>query len=190
VVRYLKKILVYGSRDFGQVIKALVKNCGYEFSGFIDDFNTGDEIVGKFLEVCDTFSSENYEIVIAIGYNNLKERWKIYRKVSGAGYRIPHLIHPKAYVSESCKVGEGVIIMTGAIVDINVKLAELVVLWPGVVVNHDSEINANTFLSPNSTICGFVTIGENCFLGAGAVVVDHMRVPEDSFIKAGRLFKG
>lgn len=190
MVRKLKKILIYGSRDFGQVVKALVKSCGHEFSGFIDDFNTGGEIVGNFSEVCNTFLPEQYEIVIAIGYNNLKERWKAYQKVNNAGYQVPQLIHPSAYISESCRIGQGSIIMVGAIVDINVTLSELVVLWPGVIVNHDSKVNANTFLSPGAIICGCTTVGKECFLGAGAVIVDHIMVPDESFIKAGRIFKG
>jgi len=186
----MKKILVYGSQDFGQVVKALVVKCGHEFSGFIDDFNSGNEIVGNYLQACESFSPQHFEIVIAIGYKNIKERWKIYQKVCLAGYSIPCIIHPNALISDNCKIGAGSIIMAGAIVDVNAQLEELVVVWPGVVVNHDSVIHANTFLSPNSTICGFVEVGKDCFLGAGTIVVDHRKVPDGSFVKAGSLFKG
>lgn len=186
----MKKILVYGSQEFGQVVKALVRKCKYEFIGFIDDFNTGEEIIGSYSEVCKSFLPQDFEIVIAIGYRNIKERWDIYQKVFLDGYNVPCLVHPQAVISDSCKIGQGSIIMAGAIVDVNVQLKELVVVWPGGVVNHDSVINANTFLSPNSTVCGFAEIGKDCFLGAGTIVVDHKKVPDGSFIKAGSLFKG
>lgn len=186
----MKKVLVYGSQDFGQVVKSLVKTCGYEFIGFIDDFNSGTEILGNYMEVCKSFSPQKFEIVIAIGYKNIRERWNVYQKVCHAGYNVPSLIHPHALISDSCNIGQGSIIMIGAILDMNVQLKELVVVWPGVVVNHDSVIHENTFLSPNSTICGFVEVGKECFLGAGTIVVDHRKVSEGSFIKAGSLFKG
>ena len=45
----MKKILVYGSKGFGQVIKNLAEICGYEFSGFIDDYeSSGLGVVGDF----------------------------------------------------------------------------------------------------------------------------------------------
>lgn len=184
----MKQILIYGSKVFGQVIKDLVLQCGHNFVGFIDDYSTGEEIVGTFDHVKENFSKDNYEIIIAVGYLNLQARWSVYQKVISEGYRVATLIHPKAYVRNFDKVGNGCIIMAGTIVDINAEIKDLVVIWPGVVINHDSNIDSNTFLSPNSTICGCVKIGKNCFVGAGSVIVDHTNVPDDSFIKAGSVF--
>ncbi len=69
------KLLVYGSREFGRVLKSLVIDCGYDFGGFIDDFSTGEEIIGTYQNVLKKYSSKNFGIVIAIGYKNLVARW-------------------------------------------------------------------------------------------------------------------
>lgn len=188
------KILIYGSREFGQVVRSLVGDAGHEFAGFIDDFeadaDAGTRIIGDWNRVAGEFLPSDFGIAIAVGYANLDARWNVYRKVCDAGYHCPALIHPQAYVAKSAVVGTGSIVMARAIVDCRASLAELTVVWPGTVVNHDSAIGPNVFLSPNSTICGCATVGCNSFVGAGAVVVDHVNVPARSFIKAAGLCRG
>lgn len=184
------KIIVYGSQEFGKTVKDLLLQCDYNFAGFIDDYNTGDEILGDFEKVTKKYSSEQYKIVIAIGYKDLSARWEVYQRVHALGYQLPTIIHPKAYVRDPTKIGQGTMIMAGAIVDTSVNIEPLVVAWPGVVINHDCTISANTFISPNATICGAVHIGKNTFIGAGAVIVDHTTVPPNSFIKAGTVYVG
>ncbi|OGL46802.1 MAG: hypothetical protein A2W05_05365 [Candidatus Schekmanbacteria bacterium RBG_16_38_10] len=186
----MKKLLIYGSKEYARVVKDLAITCNLEFAGYIDDYSTGPEIVGDYEYVVNNFLPSSYDIVIAIGYNDLNARWSVYRKVLKDGYSVPVIIHPNAYVRDRSKIRQGSIIMAGAIVDVNVELGELCVLWPGVVVNHDSIIGPNTFLSPNCTVCGCVKISGNSFIGAGSVIVDHVIVPPESFVKAGEVFTG
>lgn len=186
----MKKVLVYGSQEFGRVVRDLVEVCGEEFAGYIDDLYTGEEVLGTFAQIAKTFPPTEYSVALAIGYKNLAVRAQVAQRVEANGYELATLIHPRAYVRHREMVAAGCLVMAGAVVDVGANLEEMVVVWPGVVVNHDSSVGANTFLSPNATICGFVQIGEGCFIGAGAVVVDHVQVPAASFIKAGALYKG
>lgn len=184
-----KPLLIYGSQEFGKIVCNLAIECGYEVAGFIDDYNSGENILGSYDYVKDKFPPTLFDMAIAIGYKHLESRWAIYQQVKSDGYFLPSLVHGSAYVSCQSTVHAGGMIMAGAIVDAFVKVNDLVVLWPGVVVNHDSSIGSNTFLSPNATVCGFVKIGHSCFVGAGATVVDHRNVADFAFIKAGSVYK-
>lgn len=184
----MKKVLVYGSKEFGQVIKDLIIDCGHEFCGFIDDYSKGDEIIGDFEYVKANYSKDTYNIVIAVGYNNLKARWLVYENVCCSDYNTLTLIHPKAYVRDKTNLGSGSIVMAGVIIDTRVKIKQLNVFWPGVVINHNSIIESNNFFSPNTTVCGCCKIGNNCFIGAGSVIADHNTVNDDSFIKANTVY--
>jgi len=186
----MASILVYGSREFGRVVKELVSCCGHDFAGFIDDYHPGEEVLGRFDDVSRRFPPPAHEVAIAVGYKDLAARWGVFEAVKERGYRVPPLVHPRAYVADSATVDEGAIVMAGAIVDVRVVLAPLVVAWPGVVVNHDSVVQANSFLSPAVTVCGGATIGRQSFVGAGATIVDHVSVPPDSFIRAQSLVTG
>jgi len=184
------KILVYGSREFGKVVKQLVLDCGHEFMGFIDDFSESPEIIGPYASASVRGRlSTAHAVVNAVGYRDLYARRRITKKIISDGYSMPNLIHPKAYVASGVTLSYGIIIMNSAVVDTNTILDDTVVVWPAAVVNHDCVVRSNTFLSPNATICGGSTVGSNCFVGAGAVVVDHTDVPENTFIKANSIFK-
>lgn len=178
------RLLVYGSRDFGAVVRSLVEDCGHEFAGFIDDVHPGPQVLGPFDAIRQTHPPESFQVVNAVGYKSLAARRAVSARVRGAGYGLPPLIHPRAYVATSAVVGSGSLIMAMATIDHRVKIGEGVVIWPSTSVNHDSRVGANTFLSPAAVICGDCHVGDDCFVGAGAVVVSHARVPDGSFIKA------
>lgn len=183
-----KKILVYGATDFGRVVRELVHDCSRQFAGFVDDWNVGPDIVGTLEHVLKTHHPDDYEFVMAIGYNHLQARHLKFSELQARGFAFPSLVHPQAYVSPTAQVHAGALLMARSIADVRVVIGELCVLWPGAAVNHDSTVVANTFISPNAAICGHAHIGRHTFVGAGAVVVDHARVPDSSFIKAGSLF--
>jgi sugar O-acyltransferase (sialic acid O-acetyltransferase NeuD family) len=178
------KILVYGSRMFGGVIRCLVEDCGHEFAGFIDDVHEREDVLGPFEQTKLTHPPSEYACVNAVGYSDLAARRSVSMRIRDAGYSMPVLVHPRAYVSTTSTVGPGSFVMAGALVDCRVTVDDSVVIWPGVCVSHDCRIGANTFLSPNCTICGDCCVGSDCFVGAGAVIVSHAQVPQGSRIKA------
>jgi sugar O-acyltransferase (sialic acid O-acetyltransferase NeuD family) len=183
-----KAILVYGSLEFGQVVKDLAQQCGYEFRGYIDDFNKGGEIAGGWEEAVRSHPPSSCVIAIAVGYKHLRERRALSRRAQECGYTTPALIHPRAYVRDPAAVAAGAFVMAGAVVDVGARVGEFTVIWPGAMINHHSNVGGNTFISPNATVCGHVTLGEDCFVGAGATIVDHQSVPAGSFIKAGSVY--
>ena len=185
----MKKILIYGSKSFGNTIRHLAAHCGYSFHGYIDDLNPqGSDVVGDFEQVKKSFSSEEYAVAVAIGYRYLKQRSELLSRVWNASYRTPSLIHPSAYVDPSAEIGEGSFIMSNCTIDINVSIGRGVVIWPGAVVCHDSKVCDNVFISPNATLCGKTTVGKESFIGATASIVDHNTVPDGSFVKAGAVY--
>ncbi len=186
----MAKILIYGSRDFGVVLKRLAIQCGHEFIGFIDDWHTGPTVLGTFDQVSKKWPPGSCEVVLAVGYKHLSARRKLLIALQDSGYAICSLIHPAAFVSPDCRLDAGVTIMAGAVIDSNAAVGAGCVVWPGAVLNHDVSVGANSFISPNATVCGCVNLGESCFVGAGATVVDHVDAPANTFIKAGSVYSG
>lgn len=184
------RMLIYGSKNFSATVAELIRHCGHEIAGLIDDYDTGAGILGDFESMIRTCPPSQYGIAVAVGYSNLAARWTVWERIQRAGYVAPPLVHPRAYIADSARIGQGVMVMAGAIVDVRVAIEDLVVLWPGVCVNHDSQVGQNSFISPNATLCGFTNIGEHCFIGAGSVIVDHGKVPSHSFIKMLSRYKG
>jgi sugar O-acyltransferase (sialic acid O-acetyltransferase NeuD family) len=185
------KLLVYGSKDFGRLVRELVYRSGHEFVGFVDDVNpTGEGVVGDYAAAREKYApGDGFGMAIAIGYKHLPARHRVWARVRADGYATPALVHPTAIIAPGTKIGEGSFVMAGANVDAFGEIGEICVLWPGAIVSHDARIGQNCFLSPGAILCGFVTLGSHCFLGAGSIIVDHKSVPEGAFVKAGALFK-
>ena len=131
------KILIYGSRQFGQVIQCLVEDCGHEFAGFIDDVYEGEGVLGPFTQTRLTHPPTEYSCVNAVGYSDLAARREVTARIQNAGYAMPVLVHPRAYVSATSSLGPGSYVMAGALVDCRVMVGESVVIWPGACVSHD-----------------------------------------------------
>lgn len=183
------RLLIYGSKEFAATVAELIQHCGHEVIGMVDDFSTSPGIVGTFDSVTRDFPACDYGFAVAIGYSNIPARWKAWERIRTAGYRAPALVHPRAYVAGSAIVGEGAMIMAGAIVDVRARLGELTVVWPGACINHDAIVGDNSFVSPNATVCGSAVIGRDSFLGAASAIADHVVVPPNSFIKMNSSYK-
>ena len=177
------QFLIYGSREFAHTVAELVEDCGHVVAGFIDDFSSGPRIVGTLEQARCSHPPDQYRIALAVGYNRLEARWDAWQRLRAAGYQAPALVHPRAYVAKSAEVGEGAMIMAGALVDVRARVGAIVVAWPGACISHDCIVGENSFISPNATLCGYVNLGAQCFVGAGAAIVDHCSVPPSTRIK-------
>lgn len=184
----MRKVIIYGSQQFANYVKEVVIDCGYDFVGYIDDYSSGENILGPFDKVKHLYDKNEFGIVIAVGYRDLEARWRIFEKVFNHGYKIITLIHPSAYVHHTSTIGEGSIICARSIIDYNSHVGTGTFVWPGVIINHDSKVGDNCFLSPQVNICGFVEIGDNCFIGASSVIINNNSIGNNSFIKAGSVF--
>ena len=185
----MNKVLLYGAGDFGHLIKNMLNNTDYSFAGFISDIITGDEILGDYNYLVENVDKKEFGLVLTVGYSDIKNRYKIYEKISGDGFTLPNIIHHNSRIDDTVRVGKGNIIMSNTDIDYNTVLTDVTVVWPGTVISHESQILSNVFLSPNSTVCGYAKIGKNSFIGAGCIIPDRANVPEGSFVKAGTLFK-
>lgn len=177
------RLLIYGSKSFASTVAELIRCCGHEVVGYVDDFNVGPDILGSFAQCLQTHPPGQFGVVMGIGYANMAARWDAWQRVVSAGYATPSLVHPKASLAATAQLGQGCLVMAGAVVDSRARTGDAVVLWPQACVNHDVQVGSNTFISPGGIVCGDSIVGSRSFVGAGAVIADHVTVPEGSFVK-------
>lgn len=141
-------LLIIGAGSHGHVVKetaeAMIK---FDRIDFLDD--NSQIAIGHFDEYKNLLKQYNYAF-IALGNNELRSMWQ--RKLIKAGYSIPVLIHPTAFISPSAQIGEGSVVLPKSVVNTNAKVKEGVIIGIGVMADHD------------------VTIGEYCHLNSGTIV--------------------
>lgn len=128
-------------------------------------------------------------IVVAIGASSA--RAAIVRRLVAHGYAyFPTLVHPRAWVAPSARLGEGCIVFAGALINADVTLHAHVHVNLGCSVSHDSVLHDFVTLAPGVRVCGNGIAQEMTDVGAGAVLIPHARVGAGSIVGAGSVVTG
>jgi UDP-perosamine 4-acetyltransferase len=132
----------------------------------------------------DSLHANGYvQCFIALGSNKL--RAKIKEKIDQLGFELINAISPFAHVSPSAKLGRGIAIMPGAIVNAAAEIDDLAIINTGASIDHDCQIGFAAHVAPQSALAGHVKIGKRSFLGIGAVVIPEMIIGDDVTVGAG-----
>ncbi len=121
---------------------------------------------------------------VSIGDN--QTRRSVYEFVIGNIITIPpSIIHPTAFISKSCSLGNGSFIGTNVIIHPMVTIGNGVICNSGCIVEHECTIGDFCHISPGAVLCGNVKVGENSWIGANSVVKQGIQIGKDVVIGAG-----
>lgn len=185
------KIAIIGAGELGKLAAYHAHaDSKFEIAGFYDDFNSAAEfygypILGKVENITKDFEEKAFDkIFIAIGYARMEARAKYYEMFKG---KIPfaNIIHSSSYIDASCKIGEGVFVLPGCVLDFEAELSDNVLLNTAVTIAHHSKVGENSFIAPAVQIAGLIDIRQNCFIGVGATIKDSITINKNSIIGAG-----
>jgi sugar O-acyltransferase (sialic acid O-acetyltransferase NeuD family) len=116
-------------------------------------------------------------------------RIKLFDLATDAGFVLPSIISPRAYVSKHAIIGKGVVVMHDALINANTTIGDNCIINSKALIEHDSKILEHCHISTSVTINGGVTIGPGCFIGSGTTTRESIVIKKDSFIKAGSIVK-
>jgi sugar O-acyltransferase (sialic acid O-acetyltransferase NeuD family) len=181
----LKPALIIGASSFGRLVRVLAEEAGVAVAGFVDDFNSSENILGRTDDLGTRLKPEDFDLIMGIGYKHMEARGKMFGDLVRAGFDFPTLRHPTARISSRATLGAGCLVMAGVDIDSFTRIEDACVIWPHATISHDNRIGGNTFVSPGATLCGFVAVGDSSFIGANSTIVDGSSLPPHSFVKAG-----
>ena len=116
------------------------------------------------------YLNEYENAIVGIGNNLFRN--EMLDRLKKAGYQIPVLIHPTAYVSPSAIVSEGTVIEPLAIVNANSQVCKGCIISVGAIVDHN------------------VVLEECVHVNAGAIVKAGARVVQNRKLEAGEVVLG
>ncbi|MGI9862424.1 acetyltransferase [Moorella naiadis] len=118
------------------------------------------------------------------GFNNDYRR-KLYEKVLSLGFNFPVLRHPAAIIASGATLGNGVVIMAGAVINPAVTVGANVIINTGAIIEHGCRIGHSAQVGPGAILCGSVIVAEEAFIGAGACVIQGKRIGRGAIVGAG-----
>jgi UDP-perosamine 4-acetyltransferase len=122
-------------------------------------------------------------VFVAIGANSLRLRMGEAARV--LGYELVNAISPHAVVSPSVRLGKGIAIMAGAVLNADTTIGDLAIINTGATVDHDCMIGTAVHIAPQCALAGNVTVGNGSFLGIGCKVVPEMTIGSQVMLGAG-----
>jgi sugar O-acyltransferase (sialic acid O-acetyltransferase NeuD family) len=190
-----KIILIGGGGHCKSVIDVIEQEARFEIAGIIDKPELlGSKILG-YPVIGNDFDLENLakkyqNALVTVGQiKSALARIKLYDLAIKAGFTLPSIVSPNAYISKHSKIGNGTIIMGNVIVNANVSIGDNCIINSKALIEHDCLISSHCHISTNAIINGGVTIGSESFIGSNVTTKNNIIIKENSFIKAGSLVK-
>jgi UDP-N-acetylbacillosamine N-acetyltransferase len=185
-------IVIVGSGGHAHVVADIVAlDARFTIAGFLDDVQTdryGTAFAGSIvLGATDLLPSLAAQGVrhgfVAIG--QWQARVTLAERLRESGFSLPVLRHPAATLARDVAVGDGSVLMAGAIVNPGARLGASVIVNTAASVDHDCEIDDGVHIAPGARLAGHVHVGRGAWIGIGAVVKDRVRIGAGSMIGAG-----
>ncbi len=187
-----KNIYIVGAGTYGEAMFELATILGYNVICFYDDnvdkisqYVMGKKIASSFSSLKEADIADKY-FIVAIGNN--KKRYEICSIINDLGGITPSLIHPRALLSPSAKIGKGVYIQANAYIWTKVEIDDFCIISPNVVIAHHAHIGKACLISTGSIVGASVNINNSSFLGIGCSIITGVsEIGENSIIGAGAL---
>jgi sugar O-acyltransferase (sialic acid O-acetyltransferase NeuD family) len=119
-------------------------------------------------------------LLITIGANHIRQR--VSQRIT---HQFGRAVHPLALVDPSVTVGDGSVVLHGAVTQADTILGQHCIVNTGACVDHDCWVGDFVHVAPNATLCGTVQVGEGTLIGAGAVVMPNLTIGRWVSIGAG-----
>ena len=166
-----RSLIIIGAGAHGRIVAETIELCGqFRLLGFADDRpELKDHLVGG-VPIMGTWRELEADLwFVAVGKCDVRRG--IWNELGAMGRQVlPPLIHPRAFVSAAARVGNGTVVLAGAVVQAGATVGEDVIVNSGAVIDHDARIGAHAHLGPNSTVESFGVVLEQEWIRAGQVV--------------------
>jgi sugar O-acyltransferase (sialic acid O-acetyltransferase NeuD family) len=195
-------LVLVGAGGFGRetaelvrAINAAERSPRWSLLGFLDDDPalrgtavSGVPVLGGLEQLADL---PGVRVVVCTGHpGNFKSKRRIVERLGIERERYATLIHPAAVVPASCSVGEGTVLLAGAVATTDVRIGSHVGVMPHAVFTHDDRLEDFVTVGAGVCLAGEVHVGTGAYLGAGCLVRERCTIGEWALVGMGAVVTG
>ena len=190
----MTKVIGFGAGGHARVIIDILTSIGgFEIAGLLDQDQRlwGTDVLGVRVLGDDSLRAELFERGVRAAFiglgsiKNAEPRRRLYEAARTSGFDIVRAIHPRAVIAASAILGDGPMVMAGAIINPSAKIGNNVIVNTGAIVEHDCVIGDHSHVATGARLGGAVTIGEGSHVGLGASIREGVSVGNGSIVGAG-----
>ncbi len=190
----MSRLLILGAGGHAKVVAETALVSGFASSlAFLDDRFTAMDplppvidwpVIGPLALSLQSCTASQFDAaVVAIGHASTRIDW--IQRLQRAGYHLPTLLHPTAWVSPSAQLGPASVVFAQVAVQAQVCIGTGVILNTGCSVDHDAQLADGVHLCPGSRLAGEVRVGARSWIGIGASVIQKVCIGSDVIVGAG-----
>lgn len=183
-----ERVVVIGGSGHAKVLVDVIEQTAdVEIVGFVS-MNEQDKLFGYPRLGNDDVLPEVFDLgvksaLVAVGDN--RRRNQSIDAVRKCGFKLVSAISPAAVVSKYVRVGEGVAILAGAIVNADSHLGDGVIVNTNASIDHDCIIGRCVHIAPGASVAGCVRLEEGVLLGIGSSVIPGVTIGPWTRVGAG-----
>ncbi|MGH4118102.1 NeuD/PglB/VioB family sugar acetyltransferase [Clostridium sp.] len=179
-------LLIIGAGGHGRVVAEAAQLEGkWNDIAFLDD-REGTvfdyKIIGK-LDEYEKFQKDYEYAIVCLG-DNVK-RMDLIEKLLKVGFKVPVIVHPRAWVSRYSEIGSGCVILAGAVINTGAKIGRGCIVNINSCIDHDTTVSDGVHVCSGATIRSMCSIGRLSYIGAGATVKSGGIVKERFILQGG-----
>ncbi len=116
-------------------------------------------------------------------------RVSLYETARKIGFHFPAIVSPSAYISRNARIGDGTIVMHGAIVNAGASIGHICTINSRALIEHDCTLESCCHISTGAILNGGVKIGAGTFIGSGTVIKEGLNIGERCVIGMGSVVR-
>lgn len=178
-------MVVYGAGGHARVLQDLLKKLDLKVEVFFDDSNKLTEVNGIRVAPYDVSVAREFPLILGIG--NPKIRKLLLEKVEHA---FSTLIHPTASIAADVEIGEGTVVLAGAVIQAGAKIGKHAIINSNVTVDHDAVVSDFVTTYPGVYIGAEAVVGEGVVINPNSVIMRFSEVPSYYDIAPGEVING
>ena len=171
-------IVLYGASGHGLVVADILELtekgslCFWDDKGELPEFRYPVTLPDR--------EERNVRCIITVGNNRTRER--LAKQIP---LRFITALHPAAVIARSVKIGNGTVVMAGAVLNPGVRIGEHCIVNTSATVDHECILENFVHISPGVHLAGEVYVGEGAHIGIGSCVVQGITIGKWATVGAG-----
>jgi len=192
-VQTIDLIAIIGASGHGLVVADVVRCAGrLRVVGFLDSGKpvgsgpTGLPILGPGEAVVELAKRHGFAAcLVAVGHNEIRRECVAMLLGKMPELHFATAIHPMAVVAECVEIGEGSVVMAGAVINPGCRIGRHCIVNTGACLDHESVMGDFSSLAPGVVTGGNVLIGEGAAIGLGPSIIHGISIGRETVIGAG-----
>lgn len=145
----------------------------------------GYDVIGTDKDLSKLAKQYQYAIITVGQIKSGLIRQRLYRKAMELGFKFPTIISPTGYVSRHAALGDGTIVMHGAIVNSCATVGNNCIINTNLLIEHDAIVGDHCHIATGAIVNGTANIGFGSFVGSGSIIKQGIRLGSNSVVGMG-----